>query len=204
MLPTSAGVEPATSWCPVGRRIQLSHRGRQFKIDFQHGLAARATILDFRSEWFKLFFIHKSSCYFLSSFESMGLSVQEEKFIDFKIATVAAILYYQSERFSLFFFFFFYLQVTLMLSTMFRVNWPFGWGEEAKIDFQDRGYGGYLEFSIGRSLAIFIYVTLMLPIKFQVNLRFGLAEEAKRDFQDGLIAAILDIPLDRFLLYLIY
>ena len=29
MLPTSAGVEPATSWSPVGRRIQMSHRGRQ-------------------------------------------------------------------------------------------------------------------------------------------------------------------------------
>ena len=28
MLPTSAGVEPATSWSPVGRRIQLSHRDR--------------------------------------------------------------------------------------------------------------------------------------------------------------------------------
>ena len=28
MLPTSAGIEPATSWSPVGRRIQLSHRGR--------------------------------------------------------------------------------------------------------------------------------------------------------------------------------
>ena len=30
MLPTSAGVEPVTSWSPVGRRIQLSHRGRHF------------------------------------------------------------------------------------------------------------------------------------------------------------------------------
>ena len=29
MLPTSAGVEPATPWSPVGRRIQLSHRGRK-------------------------------------------------------------------------------------------------------------------------------------------------------------------------------
>ena len=29
MLPISAGVEPATSWSSVGRRIQLSHRGRQ-------------------------------------------------------------------------------------------------------------------------------------------------------------------------------
>ena len=28
MLPTSAGVEPVTSWSPVRRRIQLSHRGR--------------------------------------------------------------------------------------------------------------------------------------------------------------------------------
>ena len=32
MLPTSAGVEPATSWSPVGRRIQLSHRGRRKQI----------------------------------------------------------------------------------------------------------------------------------------------------------------------------
>ena len=29
MLLTSAGVQPATSWSPVGRSIQLSHRGRQ-------------------------------------------------------------------------------------------------------------------------------------------------------------------------------
>ena len=29
MLPTS-GVEPVTSWSPVGRRIQLSHRGRHW------------------------------------------------------------------------------------------------------------------------------------------------------------------------------
>ena len=28
MLPTSVGVERVTSWSPVGRRIQLSHRGR--------------------------------------------------------------------------------------------------------------------------------------------------------------------------------
>ena len=30
MLPTSAGVEPTTSWSPVGQRIQLSHRGRPY------------------------------------------------------------------------------------------------------------------------------------------------------------------------------
>ena len=32
MLPTSAEVGPATSWSPVGRRIQLSHRGRDLDI----------------------------------------------------------------------------------------------------------------------------------------------------------------------------
>ena len=32
MLPTSAGVEPATSWSPVGRRIQLSHRGHSQQL----------------------------------------------------------------------------------------------------------------------------------------------------------------------------
>ena len=36
MLPTSAGVEPATSWSPVGRRIQLSHRGRHLKLVSKH------------------------------------------------------------------------------------------------------------------------------------------------------------------------
>ena len=38
MLPTSAGVEPATSWSPVGRRIQLSHWGR-------HSLQITASVL---------------------------------------------------------------------------------------------------------------------------------------------------------------
>ena len=33
--------------------------------------------------------------------------------------------------------FFIYLQVTWMLPTKFRVNWPFGSEEEAQIDFQD-------------------------------------------------------------------
>ena len=32
MLPTSAGIEPATSWSPVRWRIQMSHRGRLFII----------------------------------------------------------------------------------------------------------------------------------------------------------------------------
>ena len=33
MLPTSAGVESATSWSPVGWRIQMNHRGRRDRRD---------------------------------------------------------------------------------------------------------------------------------------------------------------------------
>ena len=43
MLPTSAGVEPATSWSPVGRRIQLSHRGRLGKDIYIYAEAVLAS-----------------------------------------------------------------------------------------------------------------------------------------------------------------
>ena len=57
-----------------------------------------------------------------------------------------------------------------MPPTKFRVNWPFGAGEEAKIDFQDGGHDGHLGFRNGTVLAIFyLQVTLMLPTKFRVN-----------------------------------
>ena len=46
------------------------------------------------------------------------------------------------------------LQVTPVLPTKFRVNWPFSSGE-AKIDFQDGCHGGLLGFPIGTILAIF-------------------------------------------------
>ena len=44
------------------------------------------------------------------------------------------------------------LQVILMLPTKIQINWSFGSGEEAKIDFQD---GGHLGFPLGTILAIF-------------------------------------------------
>ena len=44
---------------------------------------------------------------------------------------MAAILDFQSDQF----FALFGLQVTLMLSTKFQVNWPFSSGEEAKNRF---------------------------------------------------------------------
>ena len=43
----------------------------------------------------------------------------------------------------------FYLNVTPMLPTEFRVNWPFVQEKKRKIDFQDGGYGGHLGFPIG-------------------------------------------------------
>ena len=67
-----------------------------------------------------------------TQFESTGLSVQEKKpkldfqdgrqggHLGFSILMILAI---------------FYLQVTQMLPTKFRVNWPLGSGEEAKNRF---------------------------------------------------------------------
>ena len=48
------------------------------------------------------------------------------------------------------------LQNIPMCPTKFRVNWPFGSGEEAKIDFQDGRIGGHLGSPIGMILAILI------------------------------------------------
>ena len=80
-------------------------------------MAAMAAILDFRSPMLPSKFV-----------ESIGLSVQEKRKIDFQdgghlgfsIGTILAI---------------FDLQVTPMLPSKFGVNWPFGSGEEAKNRF---------------------------------------------------------------------
>ena len=67
-----------------------------------------------------------------------------------------------------------------MFPSKFGVNWPFGSGEEAKIDFQD---GGHLGFPTSTILAIFdLQVTLMIPSNVGVNWPFGSAEEAKNRF----------------------
>ena len=61
-----------------------------------------------------------------------------------------------------------------MLPSKLGVNWPFGSGEEAKIDFKN---GGHLGFPIGRILVIFdLQVTQMLPTKYRVNLPRGVEE----------------------------
>ena len=134
---------------------------KKWKINFQDGHHLGipiGTIL--------LFFIYKLPRCFLPSFESIGLPVQKKKrkrdFEDghyggnlgFPIGMIWAI---------------FDLQVNLMIPTKFQVNWPFGSGEKAKIDFQDGRHGG-IEFPKGKIFAIFdLQVTLMLPTKFQGN-----------------------------------
>ena len=94
-------------------------------------MAATAAILDFWPEQLSFFLIYKSPRCFLPSFESIGLSVQEKKrkldfqdschggHLRFPIGMILAI---------------FDPQVTLMLPTKFRVNWPFD-SEEAKTRF---------------------------------------------------------------------
>ena len=57
-----------------------------------------------------------------------------------------------------------------MSPTKFGVNWSFGAGEEANIDFHDGRHGGHLGFLIRTILAIFdLQVTLILPTKFRVK-----------------------------------
>ena len=89
-------------------------------------MAAMAASLDFRSARFYLFLIYKSPQWFLPSLESVGLSVQEKKrkidfqdggqggHLGFPIGTILVI---------------FDLQITPMLPTNYRVNWPRGVGE---------------------------------------------------------------------------
>ena len=60
MLPTSTGAEPATSWSPVGRRIQMSHQGRlvsvnSFSLQWVKKKQSRWQIRRIKGEEFALF-----------------------------------------------------------------------------------------------------------------------------------------------------
>ena len=79
-------------------------------------MAARATILDFWSEWFKLFLINKYLRYFLLNFKSIGLSIQEKKFkIDFQDSNYGGNLVFLIRAILAIF----DLQVALMVLTKF-------------------------------------------------------------------------------------
>ena len=89
---------------------------------------------------------------------------------------MAAILDFQSARFSLFLI---YKSPWCFLASLEAIDLSVQ-EEKRKIDFQD---GGHLRFPIGTILAIFdLQVTPMLPSKFGVNWPFGSGEEAKNRF----------------------
>ena len=91
------------------------------------------------------------------------------------MAAMAAILDFQSARFSLFLI---YKSPQCFLASLEAIGLLVQ--EKRKIDFQD---GGHLGFPIGTILAIFdLQVTPMLPSKFGVSWPFGSGEEAKNRF----------------------
>ena len=188
-------------------------------------MAARATILDFRSEWF--FYLHvtlilhikfrvhwpfcsgeqvqnrfsrwllwQPYCIFeknnfrffylqvTQSFESIGLLVQEKKR---KIGVqdgghgghvglwIRMILVN------------FDLRVTLMLSTKFRVNWPFSPGEEAKNRFS-RWRPWRLSLETDRNDFCHFWSITHFNASYPVSINIGLLvqeKKAKIDFQHG-------------------
>ena len=95
------------------------------------------------------------------------------------MAAMAAILDFQSARFSLVLI---YKSLRCFLASLEATDLSVQ-EKKRKIDFQDCGHGGHLGFPIGTILAIFdLQVTPMLPSKFGVNWPFGSGEEAKNRF----------------------
>ena len=86
-----------------------------------------------------------------------------------------------------------------MPHTKFRVNWPFGSGEEGEIRFQVGCHDGHLGFPIGSILSIFIYKSPRCFIPSFESIGLSVQEKKRKiDFQDGrhlgfLIGTILAI-----------
>ena len=125
------------------------------------------------------------------NFESIALSVQEKKFkTDFQdgrhslnlgllIATISAI---------------FYLQVTLMLPTKFRVDWPFSSEEEGKNRFSSwppswiSDWNNFSYFYIYKSSRCFLPIFKSTGPLVQENKR-------RKEFQDGRHGGHLGFPI---------
>ena len=118
--------------------------------------------------------------YFLTNFESSGLSVQKKFRIDFQdgdcgdhlgfpIRTILAIFFIsKSPRYFLPNF----KSIGISIQEI-----------KFKIDFQDSGHGSHFEFPIETISAIFdLQVTQILPTKFQVSWSFGAREEIQYTF----------------------
>ena len=131
------------------------------------------------------------------NFESIALSVQEKKFktdfqdgrhgcnLGFPIATIWVI---------------FYLQVTPMLPTKFRVNWPFSSEEEGKNRFSRwppswiSDWNNFSYFYIYKSSRCFLPIFKSTGPLVQENKR-------KKEFHDGRHGGHLGFPIQTFKLF---
>ena len=156
MLPTSAGVEPATSWSPVGQRIQLSHRGQQDQCEIWWQMA----------KWFlkNHAFIHVNS----SVAGKYNKHKQDGSHLGFPIRMILATVD---------------LQVTSILPMNFESIALSVQENKFKTDFQD---GRNLGFPIAMIWAIFIYKwpRCFLPSIESIGLSVQ-KKKGKIDFQDG-------------------
>ena len=105
------------------------------------------------------------------SLKSIGLSV----YLGFQIGMILAT---------------FDLQVTLMLSTKFGINWTLRSGEEVKNRFSRWSQLRPFLISVRNEISFFFHlqVTPMLPSKFQVNWPFYSGDEAKNRFSRSWIS----------------
>ena len=129
-----------------------------------------AAILDFYLEWFLLFLLYKSPCYFLPSFESTGPSFRRSSNLDFQdgcqlgfpIKIILAI---------------FDPQASLKLPIKFRVSWYFHSGKD-----QNR-FSRWLPSWFSKLFLICWSPWYFLPSFKSVGL--SVQEEFNMDFQDG-------------------
>ena len=143
--------------------------------------------LDFRSEQFFFpFMIYKSPQCFLSSFKSIGLSVQDKKWkIVFKRRPWRTSWIFDLNNFSYYFFICSYFWSIHLSNASYQISsqLAFLFGRRSEIDFQDGGHSGNLGLTIETILASFdIQVSPMLPTNFQADWPFGSGVEAKNRF----------------------
>ena len=143
-------------------------------------MAAMVASLDFWSELLLLLLSYKLPRYFLPSFRSIGLSVQENFKIDFQDGNHGGHLGFPIGMILAIF----DLPVTSILPTKFQVSWLLVQEKMSKIDFWDGSHGSHLAFPIGMILDIFIYKPhwYLLPSFESTGLS---VRELKIDFQDG-------------------
>ena len=147
----------------------------------------KSTILDFQTEWFYSFLIYKSPPYLLPNFESIGLSVQENKFkTDFQSGGYGGHLRLLKQ-----FCYIFNLQVALIPPTKFPVEWPFNSKEEV----QNRFSRWWLSWISDQNYFSYFWSTGSLDTSYQVSSQVAFpcsSRNSKQIFKMAAHAAILE------------